>query len=151
MIKLIFLVHVALTWMLVGLIWTIQVVHYPLFEQVGVETFVNYQRDHMGRITQLLLPLMVFELGTGVVLALQTPPPIQRNTMWVALGLAILIWLVTIFINAPQHGQLAQAFDVNTHRALVQTNWIRTIIWSIRGLIILWGVWQLLVEIDPNL
>lgn len=29
------LVHAAATWAMVGLVWFVQVVHYPLFAQVG--------------------------------------------------------------------------------------------------------------------
>ncbi|MGB0385973.1 MAG: hypothetical protein ACPGWR_14225 [Ardenticatenaceae bacterium] len=37
--KLLLLIHTATTLSLVGLIWTIQLVHYPLFEQVGLDTY----------------------------------------------------------------------------------------------------------------
>ena len=34
--------NVALAWFLAGLIWTIQVVHYPLFARVGREGFADF-------------------------------------------------------------------------------------------------------------
>jgi hypothetical protein len=34
-------IHLAVTWALLGLIWTIQVVHYPLFKDVGRDCFVG--------------------------------------------------------------------------------------------------------------
>ena len=38
---------------LVGLIWTIQVVHYPLFSRVGAPEFIEYQHAHMRAIGPL--------------------------------------------------------------------------------------------------
>ena len=35
-------IHFAVTWALVGLIWTIQAVHYPLLKDVGHEGFIAY-------------------------------------------------------------------------------------------------------------
>ncbi len=44
-------IHAAITWALVGLIWTIQVVHYPLLKNVGQAEFVAYHDRHMSLIT----------------------------------------------------------------------------------------------------
>lgn len=62
------LLHVAITWALVGLIWTIQIVHYPLFEQVGEDSFVTYHARHMWLITWVAGPLMLAEVGIAALL-----------------------------------------------------------------------------------
>ena len=46
-------IHNAATWALVGLIWTIQLAHYPLFAQVRARSLSSlsqtlYQADHLG-------------------------------------------------------------------------------------------------------
>ena len=43
-------IHAAATWALVGLIWTVHVVHYPLFAAVKTG-FRAYHEAHMQRIT----------------------------------------------------------------------------------------------------
>ena len=50
---------------LCGLIWTIQLVHYPLFALVGEAQWVAYGEAHRRRITALVLPLM----SANVILA----------------------------------------------------------------------------------
>jgi hypothetical protein len=39
-------VHLAATAAMVGLIWFVQVVHYPLFASVGADEFVAYENAH---------------------------------------------------------------------------------------------------------
>ena len=50
------LVHAAATWFLVGLIWIIQVVHYPLFARVGEDGFVAYEAAHTRLISLVVGP-----------------------------------------------------------------------------------------------
>jgi hypothetical protein len=40
------LVHVGATLFMVGVIWFVQVVHYPLFSRVGLEKFSLYSEAH---------------------------------------------------------------------------------------------------------
>ncbi len=47
-------VHMATTWFMVGLMYTIQLVSYPLFSLVGQSTFVRYEAAHVSRISRLL-------------------------------------------------------------------------------------------------
>ena len=55
------LVHAAATWFLVGLIWIIQVVHYPLFARVGEDGFVAYEAAHTRLISLVVGPAMLVE------------------------------------------------------------------------------------------
>ena len=118
---------------LVGLIWTIQVVHYPLFALVGESAQAQYQKVHMDRITWVVGPLMLVELvATGTLWALAPLDPL-------ALGGALLltvIWISTAFFQVPCHGRLLAGFDQGIHRRLVTTNWIRTAAWTARGVIV---------------
>ena len=51
------LMQVASTLILVGLIWTIQLVHYPLFDHVEAERFRDFHRQHSEHISWLVVPL----------------------------------------------------------------------------------------------
>jgi len=133
----ILLVHVAATWFLVGLIWLVQLVHYPLFAGVGEEGFAAYAADHSRRITWVVGPAMLLELATGVLLLLRRPDGVGWG--WPLVGLALLgaVWASTAFLQVPRHTQLGVGFDDAAWRALVATNWVRTVAWSVRGLIVL--------------
>ena len=52
-----------------GLIWFVQIVHYPLFGLVGVSGFPTYQAAHQSRTTFVVFPLMLVEFVTSVVIA----------------------------------------------------------------------------------
>ena len=65
--------QLASTLPLVGLIWTIQWVHYPLFSKVGNETFVEYQARHMSRIGSVVGPLMLVEVLSALGLVIMAP------------------------------------------------------------------------------
>ena len=53
---------------MVGLIWTIHTVHYPLFATVGDETYVEFQAAHVDRIGKLLLVPWAAEGATALLL-----------------------------------------------------------------------------------
>lgn len=132
--------HAAVTLMLVGLILTIQIVHYPLFEKVGAAEFPAYEAAHSIRITVLVMPLMVAELALALAIAFHTPPTIPQWSAWAGLALVISIWGSTFFLQVPAHAILGRGWNVAAHARLVATNWLRTVAWVLRGGL---GVWWL--------
>ncbi|MDP9439422.1 MAG: hypothetical protein M3P49_11875, partial [Actinomycetota bacterium] len=69
--QLVLLVHVGATLFMVGLIWFVQIVHYPLFASVGRGGFAEYSRAH-SRLTGLVVgPPMLIEAGTAVALVVR--------------------------------------------------------------------------------
>ncbi|GAB4510433.1 MAG: hypothetical protein OHK0046_07240 [Anaerolineae bacterium] len=136
-LKIVLLLHMASTLLMVGIIWFIQIVHYPLFSRVGVEDFRVYEYHHTALITLVVMPLMLVELGTALLLVVLPPPGVSPLLTWAGLGLVIMIWVSTALLQVPQHAQLATGFDSEIHRALVASNWIRTIAWSLRGALVL--------------
>ena len=127
------LVNAAATWYLTGLIWTIQVVHYPLFAQVGKDSFAGYEASHTRRITWVVGPPMLLELVTSTALVLWRPEPLAAWWAWMGLALVGLVWVSTVVLQVPQHNRLARQFEPEAHRLLVQTNWVRTLAWSARA------------------
>ena len=53
------------TWYMVGLIWMVQIVHYPLFGKVGPDQFVGYQISHQSLTTLVVGPPMLVEIVTA--------------------------------------------------------------------------------------
>lgn len=141
--KVLLLIHTATTLILVGLIWTIQIVHYPLFNKVGEQQFIAYQVAHTKRMFALVLPLMVLELITAFILAFGRIESIPSILLWISLIATLLIWALTALVNAPQHTVLSRGFDLGTYQALVFTNWLRTALWTLRGGILVWCLWIL--------
>ena len=120
-----------------GLIWLVQFVHYPLFRQVGPESFSRYHAEHVQRIGPIVGPMMLTELMTSGALVLLRP---SGTPLWLALaGLfaAAITWLSTILLQIPLHHQLSLGFEPVAHQKLVRSNWIRTVFWSIHSLILL--------------
>ena len=131
------LVHAAATMFMVGVIWFVQIVHYPLFARVGASGFAGYSWAH-SRLTGLVVgPPMLVEAATAVALVVNTPPGISVSLVWIGLVLLAVIWLSTALLQSPRHAELGRGFASPTHRALVSSNWLRTMLWSLRGLIVL--------------
>lgn len=143
---LVLVLHVATTLLMVGLIWLVQVVHYPLFAQVGDSEFSAYHKRHTHRITIIVAPLMLLELATGLLLWFRMPlqPFWLFNTMAMA-----LIWGSTALWQVPLHKQLALADGaarLALIRQLVASNWLRTFFWSLRGLLLVGLLLELLKQ-----
>jgi hypothetical protein len=87
---------------------------------------------------------MLGELGTALLLLVYRPPEVPATLVWMGLGLLVLIWASTAWIQAPRHTILARGFDAAVYTALVRTNWLRTLGWTLRGGLVLWMVGRLL-------
>lgn len=132
------LLNLASTGVMIGVIWIVQIVHYPMFSMVGREGFAAYEAVHSRSITWVVGPPMLVELATAVYLALWPPPGLPRGALWAGLALVGVIWASTALLQVPMHNRLAAGFDPSAHRVLVSTNWIRTVAWTLRGLLVLW-------------
>ena len=136
------LAHLAATLFMCGLIWTIQVVHYPLFDRVAPERFAEFARSHAGRIAAVLMVPWGIEILTTVLLVLAPPPGVAGWLPWLGLILTAGIIAITGLASAPLHSRLGDGFNADVHRALVGTNWLRTALWSARGVLAIVAVWQ---------
>jgi hypothetical protein len=134
------IVCLAATVFMTGVIWVIQVVHYPLFAQVGDGGFFGYHTTHSQRISLVVILPMLVELGTSLLLVMMRPRGVP---MWAALlGAALvgIVWVSTFFLQVPYHNQLGAALAEERSAAitgLVVTNWIRTVAWTIRSVLML--------------
>jgi hypothetical protein len=127
------LVHAATTLFMAGVIWFVQIVHYPLFERVGENEFGAYERQHTRRTGWVVAPPMLAELATAIALVWR----LGGALAWSGLFLLMVVWLCTWLWQVPAHRRLEEGFDAATHRRLVRTNWVRTISWSARGILAL--------------
>jgi hypothetical protein len=133
---LIFSLHAFSCFFMTGLIWLVQLVHYPAYRYMHVETFKSYQTFHTTTITFIVGPVMVLEIFTGLALLLQQKfNPLSSLNF---LGL-ILIWIATAVWSVPKHGQLAiDGYNPLVIESLISTNWVRTLLWTLRSIFILY-------------
>jgi hypothetical protein len=127
------LLQAAATWFMTGLIWVVQVVHYPLLAQVGAEGYGAYHARHMRRITWIVGPVMAVEGLTAAALVVWRPAGVAGWEAWVGVAAVVLLAVSTAFVQVPAHERLARGFDGRVHRRLVRGNWIRTVLWTGRG------------------
>lgn len=134
------LIHLAATLFMTGLVWFVQIVHYPLFARVGSAEFSQYETLHTRSTSFIVGPMMLIEGVTGVWLLLSPPAAIPSWPLRVGAGLIVVIWLSTALLQVPQHRILSAGFDAAAHRRLVGSNWLRTVAWSIRSGLVAWTV-----------
>jgi hypothetical protein len=120
---------------LTGLIWTIQVVHYPLFNRVDTNKFVEFEQSHSARISLIVGPLMGLEFLCAAALLAKRPAALSIGLVLVAFLVMMIVHATTALCSVPAHTVLGQGFNTAAHRRLVQTNWIRTVGWTLRALV----------------
>lgn len=137
------------TGVMVGIIWFVQIVHYPLFALVGRDGFPAYEREHQRRTGWVVLPPMVLELAASLGLLFSRPESLSPVLTWANVGTVLAIWLLTFLWQVPLHERLAKEFDERTHHWLVRGNWSRTLLWSLRGGLVI-GLAQGLMRFDGH-
>ena len=120
---------------MVGVIWVIQLVHYPSFYFVNKKDYEQFQDFHMKRITYIVMPTMLIELLTGVYLILSGLG--EKITFVISMILLGLIWLQTVIFFSRIHQKLTLGYQKSLVDSLVKINWARTIMWSGRLVILL--------------
>ncbi|MFT5124755.1 MAG: hypothetical protein ACI9TH_002886 [Kiritimatiellia bacterium] len=120
-----------------GLIWFVQLVHYPMFAEVAAGDFPRYEAVHNTRTSWAVMPAMLIELAVVLYLVFAPASPWSRPMASTGLALLVLIWLSTFLLQVPCHTRLMEGFDADVHRKLVLTNWVRTVAWSLRAALVL--------------
>lgn len=126
-------VHIIVTSMLVAIIWIIQVLHYPTFRFIDSDKEMEFHRFHTFSISPIVAPLMVLEL---VIVSLNIYLDLSTFTLGL-FTLVIIIWLSTFLIQVPIHKRLSIKYKITLVNRLIRTNWIRTICWTVKLLIMI--------------
>jgi hypothetical protein len=133
--------HLVGTLAMVGLIWFVQVVHYPLFAAVGTDRFAAYEAQHTTRTSWVVGPFMAVEGFAALALAAAPPAGVDRALPLAGLALLGVVHASTVLLQVPAHQRLGAGFAAETWDRLVRTNWVRTVGWSARGLVAIAIVW----------
>ncbi len=134
--EIILLVNAAATWFMCGVIWFVQLVHYPLFREYARDGFAAAMLAHQKRTGWVVAPAMFAELITALLLLVFPPPGVPVWMPWIGVAL-VGVWAIsTAWVQIPLHEKLtAGGFAEETHRRLVMSNWVRTAAWSARGVL----------------
>ena len=135
--------HAIVTFILTGLIWVIQLVHYPMFQFLDLKNYSKAMQFHQQRISLIVMPLMLFELISGVYLA---------HAQWATLSgfhainiaFLLIIWVHTFGLMVPFHQTMSIQLNTSLLQKTLQHHWIRTLAWSAKS--VLWGaiLWHIL-------
>jgi len=127
-------IHLVATSIMVGVIWVIQLVHYPSFHFIELKQYTTFQRFHMSRISYVVVPAMLTELFTLIFLIIFMD---KIDTLVTVSGLLlIIIWLMTAVFFSGVHQKLTSGYDKTVVNSLVKLNWGRTLLWTLRLLLI---------------
>ena len=128
-------INALATCVMVGVIWFVQLVHYPLLATIGIDRAPEIAVEHQRRTGWVVGLPMAAEGVTTLWLVFDSPSGVHVVLPYVG-GLLLAIALgSTIFLSVPLHEKMAQAPTVDIGHKLVRTNWPRTIAWTLRGVL----------------
>ena len=122
-----------------GVIWVIQIVHYPSFHFIEKELYTAFQKFHMNKISIIVIPIMLAELITGMMLFLDKSS--KSPFLIISFVILVLIWLITGVFFSKAHNELMTGYQELVVNQLVVMNWIRTLLWTLRLLLLTYFVY----------
>lgn len=137
-----FTVHLFFSLYMLGVIWFVQLVHYPIFSFLHFDIEKNPFTFHQSRTTIVIMFPMILELAS-IILLIFIPFP-NFFSVLILLLLTLLIWLSTFTMQVPAHKMLKKIKNDSVIKKLINTNWLRTILWTLKGIYLFLMVWTLL-------
>lgn len=107
-----------------GVIWVIQLIHYPSFTSIVPDQFLQFHTQHTMAMGLIAGPVMVIELMVAMWLLTMKTDVFSVTH----LVLVIALWALTFLVSVPLHNKLAQGYDLQIITSLIKTNWPRTIL-----------------------
>jgi hypothetical protein len=131
------LANTAATLIMVGLIWFVQRVHYPLLAKFEVGQQREVGNDHQRRTSQVVALPMLIEGVSTLVLLVDRPEQVTLVLPWLGAFLLAISLGSTIFLSVPLHQKMVDQPSAEIGVKLVATNWPRTVSWTLRGVVCL--------------
>jgi hypothetical protein len=130
--------QVVSTFSMLGVIWYVQLVHYPMFLGLSEDQFSKWHHFHSDRTTWIVAPLMIVELITAGLVFFEDRS--WQNCVFI-IGLTGAMWLLTFFVSVPFHTTLTNVgYSKTVIEQLVVTNWYRTFVYSLKALFLVYIV-----------
>jgi len=141
---LVLIAHLIFSSIMTGVIWIIQIVHYPSFHFIEKELYTAFQKFHMNKISIIVIPVMLAELITGIMLLFDKSS--KSFFLITSLIILILIWAITGVFFSKVHSKLIFGYQELVVNQLVVMNWIRTLLWTLRLFFLLCFVYLRLIK-----
>lgn len=129
------ILNCAATLVMVGVIWFVQLVHYPLLAIVSVDRATEIAREHQRRTGWVVGGPMAVEGVTTLVLLVARPDGVSLLLPWIAAVVLAVALGCTVLLSVPLHEKMASTPDSTVGHRLVVTNWPRTVAWTARGIL----------------
>lgn len=127
-------IHVLSSAMMMLVMILVQILIYPQFHHVGLDTLSKYAKFHSARISWVVMPLMLCEAAS--LAALLTIFDTPAWNLYTAAVLLLIIWIYTFFAVVPVHAKLAQDNPKPSYVSdLNRLNSYRTVLWLIKGIL----------------
>ena len=136
-------VQLVVTMLMVGMIWTIQLLHYELFPLVGDDAWQTYEKAHVDKIGDILAGPWLIE-GLCVLVLLLAANKRFRILAFVNAFLMLFILIDTTAFSTPAHGVLLDGWDQQTYDELMVVNLIRALLWTAKGAVAIWMMVEIL-------
>lgn len=139
------LLNLISTLLIAGVLWFIQLVHFPLINEMPAKNMVNNGYYHMQKILGIINLLFIIDFITIVFLLLLVNSDLSATLMLIN----ILIFLFTVILTRitflPIHQNLSKNPNSFLISKLINLNWIRTLVWSLKVLFMLIIFFEVLI------
>ena len=129
----IFLIQIITNSILIGILIITQIISYPSLSSIDNSYFEKYHKNYVNKISYVVIPFMLIELFSLLFLTYH----ISDLFMIKSLLILMTIWLFTFICIVPLHNSLSNKRSVDIINSLINYNWFRTILWTIKLVIIL--------------
>jgi hypothetical protein len=128
-------VNATASTLMTGLIWFVQIVHYPLLASTPPDRTIAVATDHQRRTSYVVALPMAVEGITTLGLLADAPSRLWWGWPWLGAILLAVSLGSTILLSVPLHARMARGYSPDIGRRLVLTNWPRTISWTLRSVL----------------
>jgi len=133
----VFYFHFLLCIAVTGVVWFMQVVHYPLLTYTNPDKWTEFNEKRRMYTMMLTYPLMAFEALTGFTLILLATQSPSYPYLAVSLGILLALLIYTFMYLNPLLKKMTGPADEISHKKFIKLHWVRTIGWSLRLLLLI--------------
>ena len=118
---------------MIGISLITQFITYPSFKSIDLNLFSNFHKIYTRKMLFIVGPVMIIEFLSLAILLF-----VNFNfNFLIQFTLICLIWVLTFFVIVPIHNKLENQYDNLLNINLIKLNGYRTLIWSLRFILLL--------------
>ena len=136
--QIVFLTNVVSTLMMTGIMWFVHLIHYPVLSYVNQTELAQYEQQHVKHTMKWAVLILVIEVVSATLLFWFRPANISIFPVAIGFALLIPIWVTTWSSCVPAHCKLENGFNSQVLQKLMKANFLRTLCWTFRTVIVIW-------------